>query len=178
MYHTPSNNTQKLVFGCLKNHFLWERRSFRTLHAIVVLYFSTFLFLLLLLSHRCLNRCVDISCLAPANNRKQGASLSSPSKSKRVATATATSSAKKSLPQSKKAATKSLSSLGFFSSKQPAVPIGTTVLLNDSIYPRGQCPPGVKEHMFVYEVVQWNQNSTIAKVQYINQVICQGGNKY
>jgi hypothetical protein len=43
---------------------------------------------------------------------------------------------------------------------------------------RGQCPPGVKEHMFVFEVVQWNQNSTIAKVQYINQVICQGGGKY
>jgi hypothetical protein len=32
--------------------------------------------------------------------------------------------------------------------------------------------------MFVYEVVQWNQNSMIAKVQYINQVIRQGGDKY
>jgi hypothetical protein len=32
--------------------------------------------------------------------------------------------------------------------------------------------------MFVYELVQWNQNSTIAKVQYINQVIRQGGDKY
>jgi hypothetical protein len=74
-------------------------------------------------------------------------------------------------------------SLGFSSLKRPAVPIGTKVLLNDSIYPHGQSPPEVKEHMFVYEVfvyeaVQWNQNSTIAKVQYINQVICQGGNKY
>jgi hypothetical protein len=116
--------------------------------------------------------------MAPANNRKRGVSLPSPSKTKWVATATATSSAKKTLPPSKKAVTKSLSSLGFSSSKRPAVPIGTKVLLNDSIYLRGQCPPGVKEHMFVYEVVQWNQNSTIAKVQYINQVICQGGDKY
>jgi hypothetical protein len=111
--------------------------------------------------------------MAPTNNRKRGASLPSPSKSKRVATVTAVSSAKKTLPPSKKAATKSLLSLGFSSSKRPAVPIGTKALLDDSIYPHGQCPPGEKEHMFVYEVVQWNQNCTIAKVQYINQVIPQ-----
>jgi hypothetical protein len=116
--------------------------------------------------------------MAPANNRKRGASLPSPSKSKRVATATATFSTKKCVPLLKKAATKSLLSLGFSKLKGPAIPIGTKVLLNHSIYPRGQCPPGVKEHMFVYKVVQWNQNSMIAKVQYINQVICQGGDKY
>jgi hypothetical protein len=138
----------------------------------------SFLFLWLLLSHCCFNCCVDINCMAPANNRKPGAPLLSPSKSKRVATATATSSAKKSLPPSKKGATKSLLSLGFSSLKRPAVPKGTKVLLDDSIYPGWQCPPEVKEHMFVYEVVQWNQNSTIAKVQYINQVIRQGGDKY
>jgi hypothetical protein len=121
---------------------------------------------------------VHINRMAPANNRKRGASLPSPSKSKQVATATATSSAKKTLPPSKKAATKSLSSLGFSSSKRPAIPIGTKVLLDNSIYPHGQCPPGVEEHMFVFEVAQWNQNSPIAKVQYINQVIRQGDDKY
>jgi hypothetical protein len=118
----------------------------------------------------------SIAWLLPTTGNRVPHFLLLPSPSR--AAATATSSAKKSLPPSKKVATKSLSTLGFSSLKRPLVPIGTKVLLEDSIYPRGQRLPGVKEHMFVYEVVQWNQNSTIAKVQDINQVIRQGGDKY
>jgi hypothetical protein len=50
---------RKLVFGCPKNHFLWDNPSFRTLHAIVLLYLSTFLsfflvaFVMLLLQLLC-----------------------------------------------------------------------------------------------------------------------------
>jgi hypothetical protein len=116
--------------------------------------------------------------MAPPNNRKRSASLPSPSKSKRLATATATSGQKKSVPPLKKAGTtKSLSSLGFSSSKRPSVQIGTKILLNDSIY-GGKCPEGVRKHMFVYEVVELHPNGRTVKVQYNNQVVRQGGDKY
>jgi hypothetical protein len=115
--------------------------------------------------------------MGPPNNRKCVSLLPSPSKSKQSATATATSAAKKSVPSSKKAATKPLSSLGFSSSKHPAVQIGTKVLLDDSIY-HGKCPHEVQEHLFVYEVVGVHENGKFVKVQYNNQVVCNGGDKY
>jgi hypothetical protein len=94
-----------------------------------------------------------------------------------VATATATSAAKKVVRPSKKAATKPLSTLGFSLSKRPAVQIGTKLLLDDTIY-GGKCPREVIDHLFVYEVVSMHENGKTVKVKYNNQVIGEGGDKY
>jgi hypothetical protein len=116
--------------------------------------------------------------MAPTNDRKRAASLPSPSKSKRLATGSATSSAKKtSVTTKKQAATKPLSSLGFSSSKRPAVQVGVKLLLDDSIY-HGNCPPEVKKHLFVYEVVQLHENGKTAQVKYVDQVVKEGGNRF
>lgn len=116
--------------------------------------------------------------MAPTNDRKRAASLPSPSKSKRLATGSATSSAKKtSVTTKKQAAAKPLLSLGFSSSKRPAVQIGVKLLLDDSIY-HGNCPPEVKKHLFVYEVVQLHENGKTAQVKYLDQVVKEGGNRF
>jgi hypothetical protein len=112
--------------------------------------------------------------MAPTN-KKRLLSYSPPSKSKRVATATTTSAAKKSV--TKKPVTKLLSLLGFSSSKRTTIQIGTKLLLDESIY-RGKCPPSVKEHMFVYEIVQVHDTGKLWKAQYKDQVVCVGGDKY
>jgi hypothetical protein len=51
------------------------------------------------------------------------------------------------------------------------------LLLDESIY-RGKCPPSVKEHMFVYEIVQVHDTGKLWKAQYKDQVVRVGGDKY
>ena len=60
--------------------------------------------------------------------------------------------------------------IGFSSSKRPAVQIGVKLLLDDSIY-HGNCPPEVKKHLFVYEVIQLHENGKTAQVKYLDQVV-------
>jgi hypothetical protein len=118
--------------------------------------------------------------MPPPDSWKRAASLPSPSKSRKgLATATATSSAKKSVasrnPKTPLKA-KRLSSLGFSSTKRPAVQIGVKLLLDDSTY-LGICPSEVTNHMFVYEVVKLFENGK-AKVKYLEQVVKEGGNRF
>jgi hypothetical protein len=93
--------------------------------------------------------------------------------------AAATSSAKKVVSKNPKTPlkTKPLLSLGFSSTKRPAVQIGVKLLLDDIIYV-GICPSEVKKHMFVYEVVSLNEGGRTAKVKYLEQVVKEGGNRY
>jgi hypothetical protein len=116
-----------------------------------------------------------VEAMAP-NKKRAASSSSSPAKSKRAATATATSTAKKSV--GKKPVTQPLSSLGFSSSKRAAIQIGTKVLLDDRIYVGGKCPAEVKNHWFVYEVVELNENGRSWKVLFKEQVVREGGDKY
>jgi hypothetical protein len=49
-----------------------------------------------------------------------------------------------------------LLTLGFLLSKRPPIHIGTKVLLNESIYRKARAPAEVKNHLFVYKVLQVN----------------------
>jgi hypothetical protein len=118
---------------------------------------------------------LDVLHLNGSNKQEKVVVIFPPLKSKRAATATATSAAKKSV--AKKLGTKPLSLLGFSSSERTTIQIGAKLLLNESIY-LGKFPPSVKEHMFVYEIVQVHDTGKLWKVQYTDQVVRVGGDKY
>jgi hypothetical protein len=69
------------------------------------------------------------------------------------------------------------SSLGFSSSKHPQYQVGTKLLLDTGVY-NDDVPEKVINHMFVCKIVELNQNGTTVKIEYKNQVILEGGNKF
>jgi hypothetical protein len=113
--------------------------------------------------------------MAPAN-KKRVASVPPCSDAKHPANkkgAKKTSSnAKTSWPPSTKP-----SSLAFLSSKRPQYQVGTKLLLDTGIY-NDDVPEKVIDHMFVYKKVELYPNGTTVKIEYKNQVILEGGNKF
>jgi hypothetical protein len=73
--------------------------------------------------------------------------------------------------------TKPLSSLGFSVAKRSKYCVGTKILLDDSIYDDA-VPQNVKDHLFVYEITSIDDNGKEVTIQYKNQVIKDGGNRF
>jgi hypothetical protein len=71
-----------------------------------------------------------------------------------------------------------LSTLGFLSLKRPTIHVGTKLLLDKSIYRKTKVPVAVKNHFFVYEVLQVHSNIKDITVLYKNQVIKKGGDVF
>lgn len=77
----------------------------------------------------------------------------------------------------KNTATQSLSSLGFSATKRPKYQNGTKILLDDTIY-NGKAPEEVRGYLFVYEIVDVSADDKMVTVEYKNQVIRQGGDRF
>jgi hypothetical protein len=69
------------------------------------------------------------------------------------------------------------SSRGFLSSKRPQYQVGTKLLLDTGIYD-DDVPEKAINHMFVYKIVELYPNGMTVKIEYKNQVILEGGNKF
>jgi hypothetical protein len=70
-----------------------------------------------------------------------------------------------------------LSALGFSSSKRPKFPIGTKILLDETIY-NTNVPPDVQGHLFVYEITEVGDDGKSVTVLYKKQVIRKGGHLF
>jgi hypothetical protein len=105
--------------------------------------------------------------------KKRAASKTLPSNSKRPAIALN----KKGHGESKSPSVAMLLLLGFSSVKWPSFHIGTKVLLDTSIYPKGKVPASVDSHLFVYKIVQIEDNGK-TKVVYKNQAVQVDGNLF
>lgn len=70
-----------------------------------------------------------------------------------------------------------LSALGFSSSKRPKFPIGTKILLDETIY-NTKVPPDVQGHLFVYEITEVGDDGKSVTVLYKKQVIRKGGHLF
>jgi hypothetical protein len=113
--------------------------------------------------------------MAPTN-KKRVASVPPCSDAKRPANKKGTKkrslNAKTSWPPSTKQ-----SSLGFLSSKRPQYQVGTKLLLDTGMY-NNDVPEKVINHMFVYKIVELYPNGKTVIIEYKNQVILEGGNKF
>jgi hypothetical protein len=113
--------------------------------------------------------------MAPANKKKGVAAVPPCPDSKRQAVSN-NKGAKKA--PTKKTVAKQLSSHGFLSPKRPEYKLRTKLLLDTSIY-NDEIPEKVVDHMFVYEIVELvSKDGKTIKIQYQNQVIRDGGNKF
>jgi hypothetical protein len=106
--------------------------------------------------------------------KKWAASKTPPSNSKRLAIA----SNSKGHGKSKSLSVATLLLLGFSSVKRPTFHIGTKVLLDTSIYPKGKVPPSVDGHLFVYKIVAIEDNGKTTAVVNKNQVVQVGGDLF
>jgi hypothetical protein len=112
----------------------------------------------------------------PPSNKKRAAAVPPCPDSKRQAVANKNKGAKKT--PTKKTAGKQQTSLGFASSKRPEYKLGTKILLDTSIY-TDAIPEKVVDHLFVYEIVELvSEDGKTIKLEYKNQVIHNGGNKF
>jgi hypothetical protein len=112
--------------------------------------------------------------MAPTNNKKRASSLPPRiSDSKRAATGKGGKTTAKTTTSGKP-----LSTLGFSSSKRQQFSIGTKLCLDDSIYKNTPTPDEVKNHVFVYEITEVSENGKSFIVEYKNQVMLQGGEKF
>jgi hypothetical protein len=117
------------------------------------------------------------SCLlnmAPTNKKRASSVPSRSESNKRAAVASSRVSKK---PPPKKPPAKKLSSLGFSSTKRQTYQPGTKILLTDGIYD-DDVPEKVRGHLFLYEIVEWSENGKMAKIEYKNQVIRSGGDRF
>jgi hypothetical protein len=122
--------------------------------------------------------------MAPTGNRKRaarpasaGGRSSSSASTKRQATQAA---AGKACPKNKgrkaQASTVAkLSSHGFSSTQRPQFPIGSKLLLDDSIY-QDKVPSEVEGCLFVYQIVKYIGDDV--EIQYKNQVIDDEGDQF
>ena len=112
----------------------------------------------------------------PTSNKKRPSSVAFAGKGgakKPAANAATTAKA----ATNKRSSTKSQSTLSFATTKRPLYQLGTKILLDDRIY-ETEVPLEVKGHLFVYEVVAFSENGKTVKVEYKNQVIRAGGDKF
>jgi hypothetical protein len=135
------------------------------------------LILLSLLSGYC-SLLVSLSLdMAPTNKKR---ALSVPScldSTKRADVARAPKRPASKLPM-KKPAAKKLSSLGFLSTRHQSYQTGTKILLTNGIYDEDEVLEKVKGHLCLYEIVEWSENGKMAKIEYKNQVIRAGGDRF
>jgi hypothetical protein len=103
---------------------------------------------------------------------------SSSTNSKRAATTANVKGCGKSKGTGGKKSGSTLSTLGFSLSKRPTIHVGTKLLLDESIYRKTKVPVAVKNHYFVYEVLQVHSNGKDITVLYKNQVIKKGGDAF
>jgi hypothetical protein len=110
---------------------------------------------------------------------KKRASSCPPSRSdpKRQATSQAVKGRKTTTSDNKATKQPALSSLGFSSTKRPEYQVGTKMLLDDTIY-NDKVPPSVKGHFFVYEISSIDANGKTVTIEYKNQVITNGGDRF
>ena len=116
------------------------------------------------------------SMVPPTSNKKRPSSVAFAGKGgakKPAAKAATTAKA----ATNKRSNTKSQSTLSFATTKHPLYQLGTKILLDDCIY-ETEVPLEVKGHLFVYEVVAFSENGKTVKVEYKNQVIHSGGDKF
>jgi hypothetical protein len=114
--------------------------------------------------------------MAPTNKKRASSVPSRSDSNKRAAVARAPKRPASKSP-AKKPAAKKLSSLGFSSTKRQTYQPGTKILLTDGIYD-DDVPEKVKGHLFLYEIVEWSENGKMAKIEYKNQVIRAGGDRF
>jgi hypothetical protein len=122
------------------------------------------------------------SSATPHGNAKRAAVSKRPAASKSTATyptVTKQAASKFSGPKtpSKGSGIKSLSTLGFSSSKRPKYQVGTKILLDDTIY-TSKVPDDVKGHLFVYEITDVSDDGKSVTVTYKNQVIRPYGDQF
>jgi hypothetical protein len=115
--------------------------------------------------------------MAPTNRKRASSSVPPRSDPKRRMTATVGKGGGNKTPSKKQTATQTLSTLGFSSSKRQKYQIGAKMLLGDNIYD-GVVPLEVQNHMFVYEITQIDDSAKTVTVEYKNQVIRKGGDKF
>ena len=106
-----------------------------------------------------------------SSSKKRPAS-NSPRSPKRAATAQAVTSGK-----AKSSVSQKLSGLGFSATKRPQYQIGTKILLDDSIYNEA-VPAAVKGKLFVYEISAIDPNGKTVTIQFKDQVIAKGGDRF
>jgi hypothetical protein len=119
------------------------------------------------------------SSVPPHGNPKRAAVLKrSPASSQSTAThPTITKHSGPKTTPSKVSGIKSLSTLGFSSSKRPKFQVGTKILLDDTIY-NSKVPDEVKGHLFVYEITDVCYDGKSVTVTYKNQVIRPDGDQF
>jgi hypothetical protein len=79
--------------------------------------------------------------------------------------------------KTKNLVTQPLQSHGFSSQKRPQFNKGTKILLDDTIYDDGP-PEEVAGYLFVYEISDFCEDGKYVIVEYKNQIIRPGGNKF
>jgi hypothetical protein len=107
-----------------------------------------------------------------SSSSKKRAASNPPRSPKRAATAQAVKSGK-----AKSSVSQKLSGLGFSSMKRLQYQIGTKILLDDSIYDAA-VPAAVKGKLFVYEISTIDPNGKTVTIQFKDQVIAKGGDRF